>query len=89
MAFGDSFVTCDNKDQLPLSELLRGIIRKDATGKIYVNVVLDVFTDADNALAGIDCDNAQRETVETLWRKAFIFDENGNLALRLGHTNLP
>lgn len=83
MAVNDPFVTCDNKDLVPLDVLLAAVIHVDATGKAFVNVISSNI-DCDDISPALDCSNKELETKDTLWRRCFVFDACGNLALRLG-----
>lgn len=83
MAVNDPFVTCDNKELIPLDVLLAAVIHKDANGKAFVNVISSNISCSDITPA-LDCTNKEIETKENLWRQCFVFDACGNLALRLG-----
>ena len=83
MAVNDPFVTCDNKELVPLDVLLSAVIHKDADGKAFVNVITD-DVDCNDITPALNCNNKELETKENLWRQCFVFDACGNLALRLG-----
>lgn len=83
MAANDPYVTCDNKDLLPLEVLLAAVIHKDATGKPFVNVI-NVTPNCNDITPLVDCTTKETAKAENLWRQCFVFDACGNLALRLG-----
>ncbi len=83
MAVKDPYVTCDNKDLLPLDVLLSAVIHKDAAGKPFVNVI-STAVNCNSITPALDCSNKEIETKENLWRQCFVFDACGNLALNIG-----
>lgn len=83
MAANDPYVTCDNKELLPLEVLLAAVIHKDANGKAFINVISSNI-DCDDITPALDCTTKETATKENLWRQCFVFDACGNLALRLG-----
>lgn len=83
MAAHDPYVTCDNKELLPLDVLLSAVIHIDGAGKPFVNII-NSTPDCDDVTPALNCYNKEIETKESLWRQCFVFDACGNLALRLG-----
>ena len=80
-----TFITCNNKDSVPLDALILALFGKDTTtGKFYLRKIkLDVSNQA-NQVPAASC-SGEITSWETALRAAIEFDADGNVALNEGY----